>query len=167
MPSSIQLVKRAQRTSTTGLQMVSATSMSTPMAESIDHYSTIFNTSDDIPNFQATRPDNTPDSPSHSLNTPLSSQIPNIPPCPKFDKTTLLGSGLLDTVTTDKIKFQLGRRSSTSSCGNDGITVIMLRYLLETTFPQHLCQLYHACFLWIGQTPARWKEPLVYPLCKD
>jgi len=78
----------------------------------------------------------------------------------------VLASGLLDTVTTDKIKFQLGRMSSTSSCGSDGIAVIMLRQLLATTFPQHLCQLYHAC-LRSGQTPARWNEALVYPLCKD
>jgi len=132
------------------------------MAECIDHYSTIFNTSDYIPNFQAIQPDNTPDSPSHSLNTPLSSKLPNIPPCPTFDETTLLGSGLLDTVTTNKIKFQLGRISSTSSCGSDGITVIMLRHLQETTFAQHLCQLDHAC-LRSGQTPARWNEALVYP----
>jgi len=166
MPSRIQLVKRAQRKSTTGLQMVSATSTSTPMAECIDHYSTMFDTRDHIPNFAAIRPDNTRDSPSHSLNTPLSSKQPNIPPCSTFDEATLLGSGLLDTITTDKIKFQLGRMSSTSSCGNDGITVIMLRHLLETTFPQHLCQLYHAC-LRSGQTPARWNEALIYPLCKD
>jgi len=163
MPSSIQLVKRAQRTSTTGLKMVSATSTLTPMAECIDHYSTIFNTSDQISNFQGIRPDHTPDSPSHSLNTPFSSILPNIPPCPTFDEATLLGSGLLDTVTTDKMKFQLARMSSTSSCCSDGIPVIILRHLLETTFPQHLCQLYHAC-LRSGQTPARWNEALVYPL---
>jgi len=42
----------------------------------------------------------------------------------------------------------------------------MLHHLLETTFPQHLCELYHA-YLWSGQTPARWNEALVYPLCKD
>jgi len=166
MPSRIQLVKRAQRTSTTGLKMVSATSTLTPMAECIDHYSTIFNTSDQISNFQGIRPDHTPDSPSHSLNTPFSSILPNIPPCPTFDEATLLGSALLDTVTTDKMKFQLARMSSTSSCCSDGITVIILRHLLETTFPQHLCQLYHAC-LRSGQTPARWNEALVYPLCKD
>jgi len=64
MPSSIQLVKRAQRTSTTGLKMVSAASTSTPMAECIDHYSTIFNTRDHIPYFQVIRPDHTPNSPS-------------------------------------------------------------------------------------------------------
>jgi len=166
MPSSIQLVKRAQRTSAIGLKMVSATSTSTPMAESIDHYSTIFDTSDHNPNFQAIRTDHTPNSPSHSRNTYVSSILPNIPSCPTFDEVTVLASGLLDTVTTDKIKFQLGRMSSTSSCGSDGITVIMLRHLLETTFPQHLCQLYHAC-LRSGQTPARWNEALVYPLCKD
>jgi len=37
LPSSIQLVKMAQRTSTRGLKIVSATSTSTPMAECIDH----------------------------------------------------------------------------------------------------------------------------------
>jgi len=42
----------------------------------------------------------------------------------------------------------------------------MLRHLLDTTFPQHLCQLFDAC-LRIGQTPARWNEALVNPLCKD
>jgi len=73
MPSSILLVKRAQRTSTTGLKMVSATSTSTPMAECIDHYSTIFDTSDHIPNFETIRPDHTPNSPSHSRNTVVSS----------------------------------------------------------------------------------------------
>jgi len=154
MPSSIQLVKRAQRTSTTGLKMVSVTSMSTPMTECIEHYSTIFNTRDHIRYFQAIQPDETPDSPSYSLNTPLSSIVPNISLRPTFDEATMLASGLLDTVTTDKIKFQLGRMSSTSSCGSDRITVIMLRHLLETIFPQHLCQLYHAC-LRSGQTPAR------------
>ena len=46
------------------------------------------------------------------------------------------------------------------------IYVIMLRYLLETTFPQHLCQLYHAC-LRSGQTQARWNDALVYPLFND
>jgi len=78
----------------------------------------------------------------------------------------VLASGLLDTVISDKIKFQLGRMSSTSSCGSDGIPVIMLCHLLQTTFPQHLCQLYHAC-LRSGQTPARWNKAPVYPLCKD
>jgi len=166
LPSSIQLVKRAQRTSTTDLKMVSATSTSTPMAECIDHYSTIFNPSDHLPNLQGRRPNHRPDSSSHSLNTPLSSILPNIPPCPIFDEATVLASGLLDTVTTDKIKFQLGRMSSTSSSGSDGITVIMLCHLLATTFPQHLCQLYHAC-LRSGQTLAQWNEALVYPFCKD
>jgi len=85
MPSSIQLVKRAQRTSTTALQMVSATSTSTPMAESIDHYSTIFNTSDYIPNFRAIRPDNTPNSPSHS----------EIHPYPLYYQTSLHVSHLI------------------------------------------------------------------------
>jgi len=93
------------------------------MAKCIDHYSTIFNTSDYIPNFRAIRPDHTPNSRCHSLNTPLSSILPNIPSCPTFDEGSLLGSGLLDTVTTDKIKVQLGRMSSTSSCGSDGITI--------------------------------------------
>jgi len=145
MPSSIQLVKRAQRTSTTGLKMDSATSTSTPMAECIDHYCTIFDTSDHIPNFQAIRPDHTPNSPSHSQNTSVSFILPNIPRCPTFDEATVLASGLLDTVTTDKIKFQLSRMSSTSSCGSDGITVIMLRHLLETTFSQHLNCTMHVC----------------------
>jgi len=107
-----------------------------------------------------------PYSPCYSLNTPLFSILRTIPPCPTFDEATVLASGLLDTVTTDKITFKLSRMSSTSSCDSDGITVIMLRHLPETPFPQQLCQLYHAC-LHSGQTPARWNEALVYPLCKD
>ena len=82
------------------------------------------------------------------------------------DEATLLDSGLLARISPETIKFQLARMSTTSSCGNDGIFVIMLRSLVNTSFIEHLCQLYHAC-LRKGETPKRWNEACIYPLYKD
>jgi len=51
--------------------------------------------------------------------------------CTIPDKITLHESRLIDIISNDKIKFQVRQMSTTSTCGNDGITVIMLWYLLE------------------------------------
>ena len=79
---------------------------------------------------------------------------------------SLLDSGLVPQISPANIKFQLGRMSTTTSCDNDGITVIMLRTLLDTSFIEHLFQLYYAC-LRKGQTPRRWNEACIFPLHKD
>jgi len=82
------------------------------------------------------------------------------------NENILVASRLLDQISTEKIRLQLDRMSTTTACGIDGITVIMLRHLLDTTFTHHLYQLYRAC-LNKGQTPRRWNHALVFPLCKD
>jgi len=43
IPASVQLLKRTQRSSSVGVQLVSSTSMSTPMEECVNHYSKVFN----------------------------------------------------------------------------------------------------------------------------
>jgi len=82
------------------------------------------------------------------------------------DENILVASRLLDQISTEKIRMQLERMSTTTACGTHGITVIMLRHLLDTTFTHYLYQLYRAC-LYKGQTPRRWNHALVFPLCKD
>jgi len=164
MQSGIQLVRRAQRTSTTGLNMVSATSTATPMAECIDHYSTIFDTRDQIPNFQAIRPDHEPNSPSHSLNTPLSSILPHIPPCPHLMKLLCLDLVYLIPLLQTKSSFNLVECPAPPLVGVMGLLLSCYATCLKQPFP-NICQLYRACLL-SGQTPARWNEALVYPLCK-
>jgi len=61
--------------------------------------------------------------------------------CAIPDEITLHESGLMALISIDKIKFQVCQMCTTSACGNDGITVIMLLHLLETSFTEHLCQL--------------------------
>ena len=56
--------------------------------------------------------------------------------------------------------------STTASCGDDGITIFMLRTLLDTSFIELLFQLYYAC-LRKDQTPRRWNEACIIPLHKD
>jgi len=171
MSASIQLLKRAQRASVVGQHMVSSTGQSTLMEECIEHYSKMFNSSasSSIPSAGPSRytlnnlgfsPPDPPSLPS------FSSRIPALQCSEPFPESTLLASRLLAHISIDKIKVQLGHMCSTASCGTDGITVIMLRHLLETSFPKHLHQLYLAC-LRTGQTPRRWNESIVYPLCKD
>jgi len=169
--ASIQLLKRAQRASVVGQQMVSATGQSTPIEECIEHFSKMFNSaaSSAIPSPGPSRYypfNNLGFSPPQPSSLPSSSSISALQSSEPFPESTLLASGLLAHISIDKIKVQLGRMSFTASCGTDGITVIMLRYLLETSFPKHLHQLYLAC-LRTGQTPRRWNESIVYPLCKD
>jgi len=158
MSASIQLLKRAQRASAVAQQMVSSTGQSTPMEECIEHYSKMFNSSASasIPsagpsgytlNNLCFSPPQPPALPS------CSSRIPALQSSEPFPESTLLASGLLAHISIDKILVQLGRMSSTASCGTDGITVIMLRHLLETSFPKHLHQLFLAC-LRTGQTPS-------------
>jgi len=171
MSASIQLLKRAQRASMVGQQMVSSTGQSTPMEECIEHYSKMFNSSasSSIPSagpFRYTLNNLGFSHPQPPFLTSSSSRIPALQSSEPFPESTFLASGLLAHISIDKIKVQLGRMSSTASSSTDSITVIMLRYLLETTFPTHLHQLYLAC-LRTGQTPRRWNESLVYPLCKD
>jgi len=166
MPSSIQLLKRAQRASTMGVNLVCSKEHSTPMDECIDHYSKMFNPSSSFCNNQSRASCYQDDySGAESLRPTTSTMTPSslyaIP-----DEITLNESGLIALISIDKIKFQVCQMSTTSACGNDGITVIMLRHLLETSFTEHLCQLYWAC-LRKGQTPKRWNEALIFLLCKD
>ena len=83
-----------------------------------------------------------------------------------MDDKSILDSGHMSQISPANIKFQLGRMSTTASCSNDSITVIMLRTLLDTSFIEHLFQLYYAC-LRKGQTPRRWNEAWIFPLHKD
>ena len=82
------------------------------------------------------------------------------------DEKTILDSGLLEQISAEKINFQLTRMSTMASCGSDDITVMMLRVLLDISFTQYLFQLYYTC-LRKGQTPKRWNEACIFPLCKD
>ena len=157
MPASIELLKRAQRASTACLQLISSTPQSTPMQECIDHYSKIFNLTDSgspaqpgLSRAPLTEIDSSPPPPSPA--SPVIQPAPSPQSFQPPDESNLLASGLLDHISIDKIKIQLGRMSSSASCGSDGITVIMLRHLLITTFPKHLHQLYLAC-IQKGQTP--------------
>jgi len=171
MSASIQLLKCAQQASVVAQPMVSSTGQSTPMEECIEHYSKIFNSSasSSIPSAGPSRYtlNNLCFSPPHPpALTSCSSRIPALQSSEPFPELTLLASGLLAYISIDKIKVQLGRMSSTASCGTDGITVIMLRHLVETSFPKLLHQLYHA-WLPTGQTPRRWNESIVYPMYQD
>jgi len=153
MNASIQLLKRAQGASSIAVHLVSSTDQSTPMEECIKHYTTMFNPL--IPSSNHTF--YSPTSFTVPASEPLLSipKVPSINAIPLFsslNETTLLDPGLLDQISPDKIKFQLSRMSTTSSCSTDGITVIMLRYLQDTSFTEHLYQLYTAC-LRKGETP--------------
>ena len=136
------------------------------MEECIEHYFQILNSVAPITNspfspiqlVQSTIfPDHNSPHPPWSTTTPLSEP---------FHETTVLASGLRDTISRDKIQLQLTRMSTTSSCGSDGITVVILRQPHDPTFPDHLYQLYYAC-LCCGKTPNRWNQAIIYPLCKD
>jgi len=166
IPASIQLIKRTQHSSSVGVQLVSSTSMSTPMEECVNHYSKVFNgilahshplykfhLLTDLPFLSTVQ-----SSPSRVSED---SSIPFL-----YDENILVASRLLDQISTEKLCSQLDRMSTTTACGIDGITVIMLRHLLDTPFTDHLCQLYRAC-LYKGQTPLRWDHALVFSLCKD
>ena len=116
------------------------------MDECNKHYTTMFN-----PLIQSSnRTFYSPTSFTVPASEPLLSiqKVPSINAVPllsSLDETTLLDSGLLDQISPDKIKFQPSRMSTTSSSGTDGITVIMLRYLQDTSFTEHIYQLYTPC----------------------
>ena len=164
--SSIQLLKRAQRASTLGVNLVSSTEQSTPMQECIEHYSKLFNSAIQLLNTHSDRSSSTVSNSSKDYPTPSFTTVEPTSFLSPPDETTLLESGLLDLISSEKIKSQLARMSTSASCGNDGITVVMLRPLLDTSFTQHLFQLYYTC-LRKGQTPRRWNEACIFPLCKD
>ena len=166
MTSSIQLLKRAQRASIIGVNLVSSTRQSTPMSECIAHYSKMFNSPIELSHHRSSKSSASCSTSGYQHPTTSSSSFEPSPFSVPPDEATLLASGLLDQISIENIKSQLKRMSTTASCGNDGITVIMLRTLLDTTFPEHLCQLYFAC-LRNGQTPKRWNEACIFPLCKD
>ena len=168
MSSSIQLLKHTQRASTVGVHMVSSTINSTPMEECIAHYTKMFNFPIPSSQLQSTQPaSSVMDSESESQRILVSNitHDKNSLFAP-IDESTLLTSQLLDRISPDNIKLQLARMSTTTSCGNDGISVIILRHLKDTTFIKHLCQLYYACIR-KGETLKRWNEASIYPLCKD
>ena len=171
MPASIQLLKCAQHASTASLQLISSTPQSTPIQECNDHYSKIFNLADSCSPTQP-GPSRAPLTEMDSSPPPASPASPLYQPAPSPqsfqppDESNPLASGLLDHISIDKINVQLGPMSSSASCSSDGITVIISPYLLITTFPKQLHQLYLAC-IQKGQTPRRWNDSLVYPLCKD
>jgi len=137
------------------------------MEECIKHYTTMFHPLIPTSNRTFYSPTSFTVPPSEPV---LSiSKVPSIHAVPLLslpDETTLLDSGLLDQISPDKIKFQLSRMSTSSSSGTDGITVIMLRYLQDTSFTEHLYQLYTAC-LRKGETPQRWNQACMFPLCQD
>ena len=150
--SIIQLLKRAQRASTVGVNLVSSTDQSTSMHECIKHYSKMLNSPTPLSNMDS---DKHISSSSHSarLHEPTAfTRVDRTPLVDPPDERTLLDPGLLDRISSEKIKSQLGLVSSTASCGTDGITVMMLRTLLDTSFTQHLFQLYYTCVR-KGQTP--------------
>ena len=106
------------------------------------------------------------------------SSIGSLPPSPQSSQQDqnrldmiiteqhIVSSGLADMISPGGIKSKIRQISSSSSGGSDGITVIMLRHLLDTSFPDYLSQLYHSC-LRLGKTPSRWNQALLYPICKD
>ena len=131
-------LKRAQRASTIGVKLVSSTSQSTPMSECMAHYGKMFNSSIPLSHNGSSQSSDCFSTTSHQHTTASSSTFEPSPFSFPPDEATLLSSGLLDQISLENIKSQLKRMSSTASCGNDGITVIMLRTLLDTTFPEHL-----------------------------
>ena len=164
--ASIQLLKRTQRSTSVGVQLVSSTSMLTLMEECVNHYSKVFNgiLTHPHPLYKFQLLTNLP-----FLFTLQSSpsMLSDDSPIPfLYNENVLLASHVLDQISTEKVLLQLDRMSTTTACGIDGITIIMLRHLLDTTFTEHLCQLYRAC-LYKGLTPLRWNHVLVFPLCKD
>ena len=143
--SIIQLFKRTQRASTVGVNLVSSTDQSTPIHECIKHYSKMLNSPTLLTNMDS---DKLISFSSHSarLYEPSAfSRVDRTPLLDPPDERMLLDSGLLDRISPEKIKYQLGLMSSTASSGTDGITVMMLRTLLDTSFTQHLFQLYYTC----------------------
>jgi len=166
MQASIQLLKRAQRTSTKSGSLVSSSSQLTPMEECVQHYTNLFNRELPLDESHANPTMGQPPISIHHGQSSPSSKVDSGTQLPPITETSLLESGFLDNFTTDKIKVQLQRMSTTSSSGSDGITVIMLRHLLDTSFTEHLHQLFLAC-LRQGQTPKRWNEATIFPLCKD
>jgi len=167
IPASIQLLKRAQRAAIALTPLISSSSHQTPIQECINYYQDIFH---HVRNDPANQRHSTFDLSSSTIVTPESDPIfpsdinhsfPHLP-----DEETVLSSGLLTMLSPKRIKQKIEKMSSTSSCGSDGITVIMLRHLVDTTFPQVLSQLFTACVR-SGKTPSRWNQALLYPIHKD
>ena len=136
------------------------------MDECIEHYFKIFNSVAPITHspFSPIQLAQSTLFPGH--HSPYPAPPNTIPLSDPFHETTLLASGLLHTISTNKIKFRLPQMSTTSSCCSDGMTVIMLPQFLDTTFPDHLRHLYYAC-LRSGKIPTWWNQAIIYPLCKD
>src|SRR5207237_10348538 len=134
----IQLLRPAQLAASAIRPLISASANETPISECVDHCSNIFNNTSTIKPPQPRRENlniwassssssSSEDSPSPSP----SQQTYATPP----DETTLLASGLADRISVDKIRLHIQQMSTSTSPGNDGITVSMLQHLLDTTFP--------------------------------
>jgi len=166
MPASVQLLKRAQHAATAMMPLTSASPSATPLQECINHYQNIFNLHSQVMDIPTTSTNSSCYTSPLSSRNPTSNQYPDNLTGSRFDEHSLLSSWLGDMISPERIKLKIGQMSSSSSGGSDCITLIMLRHLLDTSFPQYLSRLYHSC-LRTGKTPARWNQALLYPICKD
>jgi len=164
MTASIQLLKRAQRTVTATMPIISSSPNLTPLQECIRHYHHIFNKQE-----QQDPGSTINDGHSKPYSCAINAEFQHH--CSdnshrKHEEQVLLSSGLTDMISPERITQKIQQMSSTSSSGSDGITVLMLQHLIPTSFPGVLSQLYNAC-LREAKIPSRWNQTLLYPICKD
>ncbi|KAG0122047.1 hypothetical protein HOY82DRAFT_620037, partial [Tuber indicum] len=162
--ATIQLMKRALRASSSNSPIISTGHSSTPMEECVTHYKKLFCIPDgEIDGRSGIYGGRDPyHTPSSWSNTSLSSSPRDI----KVEEEELIASGLSDKITEERIKAQILKIDTTTSPGRDGIHVLMLRHLLDTSLLAELRTLYHTCLL-SGKTPTRWNDSLVFPIQKD
>ena len=87
---------------------------------------------------------------------------PPLPPCPS---RVVSGSFRVHPVTLPELHAALRRMSSSNACGDDGITVSMLRLTFPVIAP-HLLNVINASIV-SGELPREWKVATVVPIFKS
>lgn len=137
--STTRLFKRVQRSCATRNRMISENNQLTAIEEVCTKYRSVFNSNE------------------------------KLLPLPQLQKPVMSSSmvqHLLSLVSERRVVNYLRKFPTTRSGGHDGIHIIQMKALIDTSFVSHLSLLFQACILH-GTTPLRWNHAILYPLHKN